>query len=184
MIILEFFSEISRNEVIKDEMFEVISEGRMVALLPNSCVDEWVYDLECAEGYLRSSYRESIELFKSLIKRYSKELTAAVLSPSVSRYFSNKIILALYTDSRDDLNDIYCIYISGEGALHSTIMREVLLRIEMNESLGMLDTSMPIELKFKVRSIDEVANKLSDLSFDVTKGYIREGDVFAVRKLI
>jgi len=184
MIILEFLSKISCDKLVKDKRFEMISEDEIVALLPSTCVNEWIYDVECAERHLRSSYRESIELFKNLIKRYAEKLAAAVLSPRVSRYFSNKIILALYTDSRDDLNDIYCIYISGEGALHSTIMREVLLRIEMNESLGMLDTSMPIELKFKVRSIDEVANKLSDLSFDVTKGYIREGDVFAVRKLI
>jgi len=117
----------------------------------------------------------------SRIRRYAEELSAALLSPRVSRYSSK--MLALYKDPVDNLSDIYCIYISGEGALHSTIIMKVLLRIVINESPGILDTSMPIELKFKV-SIDEVSKRLSDLSFSVTRGYVREGDMLAVRESI
>jgi len=177
MIILEFLSEVSHDKLVKDEKFEEISNGKIVALLLAECIDEWIYDVECAEERFKASYKEYKELMRRLIKRYAGELAAAVLSLRTARFLGKEVI-ALYEEPGDLLNDIYCIYISDEKAIsRSTIVKIVLLSMKAR----IWDMSLPIELTLGVESLDDVANKLSKLSFEVTRGYAREGDILAER---
>ncbi|RSN73933.1 hypothetical protein [Candidatus Methanodesulfokora washburnensis] len=176
MIVLELSS--GSPHLLGYDEFEVITEGQITALLLKKCVDDWVYNVDCARNILIESYDEFLQIFRDIIGKNANNLLAALLTPSPAEYMG-KEILPLYEE--DILANLYGVYISSKEALQSKILKKIIPLIS-TEKIVVWDASIPLELKMSgIESLEEVAENLEKLSFSVTRGYLHEGDLLAVR---
>jgi len=175
MIVLELSSKPPRLPSIVYDKFEVIAEGCIIALLLKNCVDEWIYHVDRAETILKSSYNEYLQIFKDVIKENANNLLAAILTPNPGEYL--KDVASLH---EEDKADLYAIYLSKKGILQSKISKKIILST-VSEKIAIWDASIPVELKMNEVKLEEIANSLKKLSFSITRRYLHEEDLLAVR---
>ena len=176
MIILELSSKSPRLPNIIYGKFEVIDKEYIIALLLKNCVDEWVYHVDCARTILKSSYDEYLQIFKDIIKENADNLLSAILTSSPGEYL--KDVVSLHEENIKA--DLYAIYLSKEGTLQSKLSKKIIPFI-VGRKIAIWDASIPIELKMNEIKLEEVADSLERISFNITRGYLHEGDLLAVR---
>jgi hypothetical protein len=177
MIVLELSS--GSPHLLSYDEFEVITEGQIAALLLKKCVDDWVYNVDCAKNILIESYDELLQIFRDIIRKNANGILAALLTPSPAEYMGKEILPLYYEE--DILANLYGVYIGSKEVLQSKILKKIIPLIS-TEKIVVWDASIPLELKMSgIESLEEVAENLERLSFSVTRGYLHEGDLLAVR---
>jgi len=134
--------------------FDVEVENCMVTLLLKRCVDEWVYHVDCVEEALKANYSQYLEVFKTIIVE-TRGLIGAVLTPHSGEFTES--ILSVTPSA--GLKGVYAIYLTN--TIPSKILQKLCRRGK--------------------RPIDALTNKLRREGFNIVRGYLHEGDLFAYR---
>jgi hypothetical protein len=171
MILAEFSGELPSEF---NDKFVVYSEGNILALLVKNCVDEWLYDSECASKFIESDRTKALEIFEDFVKKtVSEGLQIALLTPSPSLY--SKLFTSLVEEKVEPFKDLYAIYIRSLDSLLRSGFK-ILIPFMLGDALN---TSLPVEVR--TPDIDRIAERLRRFSYDIKIHYIYNNDLLAFR---
>lgn len=165
MILLEF-SEIPDRLPEYDEL-QLIRGRNIIVYIHKNCVDEWIYDADCSARIFNKARQNYISILINIIESYtSRGLLTAALTPEIP---SEELAISLEKpDPRAFIKKLYIAFFSNIYKTES-LGKYIITMLTIKELL--LDTSLPVESKLKVRIFDNIEEILGR-SFFVQKDFL------------